>query len=552
MRRIFNKVSYIVNFLFINPIKELQSDFRRYKFLKKYFSTLNESNLIKKTIVFNVVRCLRREFDGQLFLAKFLALNGAKVKVLLDDGMLKHWDTTQISHLPKIQMIKKFPLNPYRFNLRIFFSIRYIYSMIIYNTRLFIKKSLKPYKGGNLEFIYYSDIIDKKKISYNNLHELDKHAESSTIRFFESSELDINDEYVNYYYNLSLKNALLSLHVGEYILHKINPDIFINPHGTYSTHGPAFEYLQQNDIDCFVLLGRYGHAKDPHVLFLSDTIFQQLSKSKFWLSYKKTQVNDEMRKAVIDYFESRINANTRDTKIYYSGIRNEFKVDKNDGYKFHIAMFPNVLWDGNVRDRHIVFDGIIDWLISTINYVKNRSDIKLYIKAHPAEMIIFINSPKVLDILKSRIDFNEINNVILIPPEKKIDTYGFLKSGIDLGLVYDGFLAMEIPYLKIPVLMCVKGGFTAIEGGNFIATHKKGYFNHLDNIEKMLSEFHENYNSYFENIVKYLYWYLYVQPIKFPLLTRDTNYKKELLRLKKRDMIFIKKFLKFLISNKSK
>ena len=56
-----------------------------------------------------------------------------------------------------------------------------------------------------------------------------------------------------------------------------------------------------------------------------------------------------------------------------------FKIKKDDGIKYHIAMFPNVIWDANTKDRHIAFDGYLDWLVTTINYVKNRKDIKLYI-----------------------------------------------------------------------------------------------------------------------------------------------------------------------------
>lgn len=48
--------------------------------------------------------------------------------------------------------------------------------------------------------------------------------------------------------------------------------------------------------------------------------------------------------------------------------------------------------------------------------------------------------------LKKYMNVKNVENIVFIPPEKKVDTYEFLKSGIDLVLVYDGSLGVEIPF----------------------------------------------------------------------------------------------------------
>lgn len=144
-----------------------------------------------------------------------------------------------------------------------------------------------------------------------------------------------------------------------------------------------------------------------------------------------------MRKIVEKYFEDRIKGSVVDLENYFRGEKYLFEVNKNDGYKYHIVIFPNIIWDGNLIDKHIVFDGYLDWLISTINYLKNRKDIKLFIKAHLGELVYCKKTDKIVDLIKRHINIFEFKNLILIPPEKKVDTYAFLKSGIDLVLVYD-------------------------------------------------------------------------------------------------------------------
>jgi len=72
---------------------------KEYHHLSKLFLKVKETQIIEKSIVFNTVRCFKNILDRELFIAKILALNGAKVTVLLDDGVLKHWDTIKVDRL---------------------------------------------------------------------------------------------------------------------------------------------------------------------------------------------------------------------------------------------------------------------------------------------------------------------------------------------------------------------------------------------------------------------------------------------------------------------
>ncbi len=532
----FNRFERII----IIPIKRFIYNFREYNYLIKLKKSAKRTkDLVGKTVIINSFRIIRNNLDIEGFFGMILALNGAKVKILLDDGILTHWDTIQIDNWhsvpPKLEKIEKFNLNPY-YN---YFKIKNL--LIIILKKIIIKKALKAYKVDNLEYVYYSDIVDRKKLKYENLVELKKYAEASAVRFFRNCDLDYNDKYVKYYFNLSIMNGIISRNVGEYILNKLKPDYFVTSHGLYTSDGPMFEFLKNSGVNVRLWFS-FLYSNEMHLVF-TDVPFC-LSNSTSWRNYKQKPVTEGMRVKVQEYFENRFSFTSHDTPALMrdEGVR-EFKVDKNDGYKYHIAVFPQVIWDLHIKDRFKVFDGYLDWLISTINYVKNRKDIKLYIKAHPMELMYCINTPKVLDLLNKYLDLNKFENITYISSEERINTYGFLKSGIDLGITHDGTLAFEMPYLNIPAIMCVKDGFSSVEGGNFIANDRVEYFNYLDNIDKVIAEFHSNYEKYKYNIIRYIYWMNYEARVDMPHVYSSRSSRKfDLMQLTEKSLILNKIF----------
>ncbi len=505
---------------------------REYNHLENLIKSVKNKHIINKKIVFNTVRSFKSQIDREIFIALLLSLNGAKCYVLLDDGILFLNEIYQVMHLPNLKELKRFNLNKRYFNSD---SEKFIPKIL---NDINLKKALKTYKNQNLKILFYSKIINKKNLDIKPWREMKNYAKSSTIRFFRTSQLDYNNEYVKLYYKLALMNSLLSRHVGKYVLKEIKPEYFFTSHGIYSTWAPAFQFLKNNGIKTIVYSATHDHSLNPQEIFTSSNYSVYfLSSSKFWLKYKNTPVTEEMKKTVKVYFQSRQQYATIDMKLLYSGKRSSFKIDKDDGYKYHISMFPNVIWDGNISARHKVFKDYRDWIFSTIDFVKERKDIMLYIKSHPSEVTVLKGSPRIVDIINNTINLKEIKNVHIIPPEININTYEFLSSGIDLGLVYDGYLAVEMPFLKIPTIMCVKGGYFAVEGGNFPITSKKQYFNYLGRIDSLLKEFHQNYPKYYENIVRFTYWYIFKSAIKMPTSCKNNLFQTDLLQLKKDDLI---------------
>lgn len=548
------RYSYLKQYIRIlkDHLKYWKKDYVEYNYLKSLLNQVEIKCVLNKTIVFNTVRTIQNIIDIEFFIGKLLELNGAKVFFLIDDGILKHWDLwTYDSHkdvLNSLETVKELNLNPYPMlnSYPALITLKNQLKFIVTTINKFrLKKIIKTFSSPNFKIIYYSKIIKNQKINDKSHKQLRKFAKSSTIRFFKTSELDYNNKFVRYYYHLSLVNAIIGETVGKYILNKIKPDYFVTSHGIYSTWGPTFDYLKKKNMKIIVYSSVHGHSLNPQEIYTSynsRTYF--LSQSEAWLQFKEKPVNDYMIKMVEDYFDKRQKYGTTDTNILYGGNTSDYIVDKNDGYKYHIALFPNVIWDGNIRDRHKVFSDYRDWILSTIDFIKDRKDIKLYIKSHPSEITVLKNSPRVVDIIKKYINLEMYDNIELITPERRIHTYKFLKSGIDMGIVYDGFLAVEIPFLKIPTIMCVKGGMFTVEGGNFPVSNRKEYFDYLENLDKLIKKFHDNYENYYRNIIRYSFWYIFENAIKLPIRSHKGYIGTDILQLRKKDLISDPKLLK--------
>ena len=68
--------------------------------LGNFIKSIEDKKLLNKTIVINAVRSLEHNFNSEVFFGILFALNGAKVKVLMDDGIMMHWDTYEFDILP--------------------------------------------------------------------------------------------------------------------------------------------------------------------------------------------------------------------------------------------------------------------------------------------------------------------------------------------------------------------------------------------------------------------------------------------------------------------
>ena len=499
-------------------IKKIVANLENTYYAKKLLSKLkyNEKKLKNKTIIIYTLRNLPVPIHIEYFLAYQLAELGANVKIIMDDGVLKHWDWIQIHNKTNYYTIYQYPT----------------LKRIPYLIRGWLAQY--PYKHKNIEKIYLSKLLKDYNIENVELEEKHKwQAESSTRRFFETGVLDLSKPEYQKYYEESLYNCKVSLLSAKILKEKYNPDMFITSHGIYSLWGPAYYYMKENGVKTYVHGINTGYR--PQTLILSDVPIQILPKDSEWLRYKQNKKLSNEEKEKVDYIlKKRLNFESNDTSIYFKN-----KISKLDKYiknlnleNITFGLFPNIIWDGDVKERDIAFDGVLDWILYTIKIFRENQDKNLIIRFHPAESNFWSDSLSLEELVRQHYpDIDNYKNIILIPSNSGVNTYEIVKNYVDIGLIYEGMLSLEMLYLDIPVIV---GGISRFSGaGMYIPQSKKEYKNWILDSKNLIKYYKNNLEEKKELFYKYTYWFLFEASKKYPILD-----KKELLRINYKELSF--------------
>ena len=68
--------------------------------------------------------------------------------------------------------------------------------------------------------------------------------------------------------------------------------------------------------------------------------------------------------------------------LYKSNFQNK-KIDLS---KPLIGLTTNVIWDAQLHYDSTIFKNMMEWVLKTISYFINRSDLNLIIRVHPTEV----------------------------------------------------------------------------------------------------------------------------------------------------------------------
>ncbi|MBO0523271.1 hypothetical protein EXQ31_02875 [Clostridium botulinum] len=141
-------------------------------------------------------------------------------------------------------------------------------------------------------------------------------------------------------------------------------------------------------------------------------------------------------------------------------------------------MIPlNICWDGAALGLDSVFDFIGEWLIETIRYILENTDVKIAVRQHPAER--FFNSGEDIKLeLKNR--FGNNPRFTYISSDDEINTYNLIKSA-KLVLPHTSTIGIESVLLGKPVVMATYSYYSNM---SFVkkAKSKEEYFFMIKNI----------------------------------------------------------------------
>jgi len=294
--------------------------------------------------------------------------------------------------------------------------------------------------------------LSTQDISHYTYHGIDimPVVEDSLMRYYYGAKPENSDQKFDY-----IVTALISTKVASFIHKKHEPDIVVSHMYAYSENHPYnlyYENLTDIPVYCIKSVPWNPNAIriNPDNLYRNEERYNQYLRSrtnKNITTYEKEELNKFLKKRFSGYdseflYFSYFEINGDEKKI------NTLNINKN---KKNIFLFPNIEWDVGLTDCHIIFRDLMDWVEFTIESVKNRNDIHLYIKAHPGE--IHGSSETQLTVAEKLLLKYPLlpNNVTIIPPDLGIMPYSLFKY-IDVGIVLSGTLGLEMALNKIPVI----------------------------------------------------------------------------------------------------
>jgi len=475
---IYHKVRFVMDGFW----KALGEAIRIYRILK---NTEMKNQEIQKIAVINAARSYPVT-DIELYFAHLLSLNGVIVYVLFDDGVLEHWDSTQFNKLRYYSPYKA------KWNIRL---------------RHIIRKKIVglAYKNRRIHYLNYSSIVKKVKPDTVIDAKDTSYALSSTKRFFQTGIIDLDKEEHSSYYEKSLHNCAVSRAVAKYTLKYLKPDLYITSHGIYSVWGPAYRIMKEAGIP--VIVWQIPGTTIGHIRLL-DRHNQILASTQDWINFnEKCTLTPELLRIGNKLLLTRFNFNTKDTREYFerkTDTKSYKKVFKSSN-RINFAMFPNVVWDGDIIERNLYFNNVIEWCEYTINIIKKTNN-HLFIRFHPSEVTRLKGTIKLEDIIRDRVpNIDSFENVTLISSSEPMSTYSFAHDNVDIGLIYDGTLCLELTYLGIPTIASTNGNFTwdkIVYKPNSI----EQYYEWLVHPRKIIEKFRIEKEKRIESSSKYAYW----------------------------------------------
>ena len=441
--------------------------------------------LAGKTIVINCARSLQYAAQIEYYLGYVCAQAGAAVFVLYDDGILEHWDSVQVTHSSSDV------LSPYKVDR---------WTRWRHCVEFFILRH--AHRTSGLSFIPYTSLDCSNTYKHGEL-DLKEDAKSSTIRYF--TDICYDEMEADWYYQKSLRNSQISATVAEQAVVKYSPDLFITSHGIYSLWGPAYRKMLSKGVQTAVWsLNCYR----DNGLFLVDRSVYQALDSLSWKQHRDKVLTVEQKKKAEDWlFARRGNVLTgSDSSLLYNSAhikRKRHIARPSNGYIY--GMFPNAVWDGHVKERDTLFCGLFDWIKSTIECFKDNPN-KLIIRFHPSENKICKSARTLEELILTEIpEVLDMSNVEFVGAEEQINTYQLIQDYVDIGIVYSGTLALELPHMKKPVIAASESVFVS---GDYALSPKSKteYREFLQNPELCIREFKSNEDERIEIVLRIVHW----------------------------------------------
>ncbi len=378
--------------------------------------------------------------------------------------------------------------------------------------RVYLRKVLAPIL--NLISLHDLSVSQSKALPTELVKIIDNAAridvQYSTMR----EELDLRDGGPDAeIYQLRLERNQAAAANTLSLLDEISYDTIVIPNGSVLEFGVIFQtarFLNTN-----VVTYEFGEQRERIWLAQNDEVMR-LNTTSLWKAKDDEPLSKAQENELRDLYRARRGGRTWENfgrqwqTAESKDAQEELALLGIDPEKPVVLLCTNVVGDSLALDRQVFTEGMAEWLRMTVDYFSGCSDAQLVVRVHPAELILAGN-PSVEIVRDSFPDLPE--NVILIPPESKINTYDLIEIA-HLGLVYTTTVGLEMAMSGVPV---ISAGCSHYRGRGFTYDPSTSE-DYLKAIDQRLAEPLDRRlpDDQIELAIRYAYLFFFKYPFRFP------------------------------------
>jgi hypothetical protein len=448
------------------------------------------STISKKVLMATCAGGLLAAIDMETLLSVALSLRGAKVYALICDRFLPACLMCQSN---KSISIGRFAKNgPSR----------------LYCKRCF-ESGIDAYQSAGIKIHLFSDYITPEDMSevemrvdktpceriknyiYQDLA-IGEHAMAGALRFFAKGSID-DEQYAQPVLKRYFTASLLTAIVLQKMQKEQKFDTAVFHHGIYVPHGIVGEVFRKEGVK--VVNWNVGYRMGTFIFSHNDTYHHTMMNEPV-SKWESISWNSKLEQKVLTYIKNR-SKGTRDWHVFLNEPSGDIATLGIDSFKPAIGLLTNVFWDAQLHYPANVFKNMLQWILKTIDYFTNRTDLQLIIRVHPAEVTAELPS-RHLVVAEIKKTFPTLpSNIFVVAPQSKMNTYTLMEA-CNAVIIYGTKTGVELTSFGIPVIVAGEA-WIRNKGITVDPETQKGYFDVLDGLPfggRMNAEFIQRARKY--------------------------------------------------------
>ncbi|MDA8964592.1 hypothetical protein N9H09_00260 [bacterium] len=313
---------------------------------------------------------------------------------------------------------------------------------------------------------------------YDNI-ELGEAVHGTLCRYYQSTKFDEDAERI--------ARKMLITTLGNYLYmrkmcKKNNYKYIMFSHGINISWQPVADFCRREGKQ-FIVYDR-GKTKD-HANFNVNQSSPDWSFDSAWERFRERQLSKMEKDKVAEYLKEREHQKNDVYAYNFSGKRGGADEEKSRlGIPLErkcVTIFTNLIWDAANVSRDIAFPSAFECVVETIKYFRERKDVQVVLRCHPAEMVLGTDerySDKVREYFRGDLPCN----VTLIEPEDDVNSFSVIDIS-DVGVVNTSTVGLEIAMLGKPSIIISETHYRK-KGFTVDVEDERSYFSEIESALK--------------------------------------------------------------------